>query len=56
MYILSLHLISLQFCLKKKNTFSGEYMIGLVTLAKGNRNICFFGLAVYYISFHIEID
>lgn len=52
-----MHLISLQFCLKKKkNTFSGEYMIGLVTLARGNRNICFFGLAVYYISFHIEID
>lgn len=49
MYILSMHLISLQFCLKKKNTFSGEYMIGLVTLARGNRNICFFGLAVYYI-------
>lgn len=49
MYILSMHL--------KKNPFQGNiYMIGLVTLARGNRNICFFGLAVYYISFHIEID
>lgn len=51
-----MHLISLQFCLKKKqHLFRGIYD-GLVTLARGNRNICFFGLAVYYISFHIEID